>query len=162
MRYQNYKHSDLLLLTHLRKNGRATLTSLSRKTRIPVSTVYDKLRSFETNYVTRYTSLIDFVKFGFYARASIILRVGKRHIAQVQDFLETHPNVNSLYKINNGYDFQAEVVFRNIRDLELFLDVLSRKFTVRQKITYYLIDEIKREAFLTTPETMELVMPNYV
>ncbi|MBT4824795.1 Lrp/AsnC family transcriptional regulator [Candidatus Woesearchaeota archaeon] len=160
MRYKDYKHSDLLLLTHLRKNARSTLTNLSKKTRIPVSTVFDKIRLFESLYVTKYTSLIDFTKFGFFARAHVIFRVSKKHIERVREFLLDHPNVNSLYKINNGYDFQVELVFKHIQELENFLDGMNRKFTIKQSIIYYLLDELRREAFLTTPNSIELVMPS--
>ncbi|MFH1439700.1 MAG: Lrp/AsnC family transcriptional regulator [Candidatus Woesearchaeota archaeon] len=159
MHNRTYKRSDIILLSKLRNDARTTLTKLSKNTRIPISTVFDKIRSFENDFVTKYTSLIDFTKFGFYARANVILKIGKKHLDNVRDYLAKHPNVNTLYKINNGFDYQVELVFRDMQGLETFLWNLNTKFTIKQYIVYYIIDEIKKESFLTSKETIEMIAP---
>ena len=47
---------------------------------------------------------------------------------------------------------------RFLGELEEFLEYLSKHFGVRQKITYYVIDEIKKESFLSSPETADLLI----
>ncbi len=154
----NLKQTDLALISHLRTDARMTLTQLSKCTRIPVSTVFDKLRNYETQLITRHTALLDFTKFGFFARATVIIKVSRRHFDELREFLRSHQNVNTVYKINNGFDFLAEVVFRQVKDLELFLETLSARFIIKQRIVYYMLDDIKREAFLCNPATFDSVM----
>ena len=80
---------------------------------------------------------------------------------QARIYLLNHPNVNSLYKINNGFDFQVELVFRHMQELEEFLDLFSRRFAVKQIITFYLIDEIKKESFLTSMNSADMIDLTY-
>ena len=62
-----------------------------------------------------------------------------------------HGNVNSIYKINNGFDFQVEVIFRNLKEVEAFVESLEDSFSITSKQIYYVIDELKKECFLTNP-----------
>lgn len=154
------KTTDLALICNLRSDARTTLTELSRRTKVPISTVFDKLRNYENRFILKHTALLDFNKFGFFARAHVILKVGKRQVELVKRYLSEHPNVNCLYKINNGFDFQVELIFRHMNHLEDFLDTLCSKFTIRQKVVYYLLDDIKRESFMTNLQTSQLVLYN--
>jgi len=141
---------DLLLLTNLRQNARETLTKLSRKTSMPISTIYDKLKLFYGDIIKKHTSILDFTKLGYNARINIMLRVDKEQREQVKDFLARKDCINSVFKINNGYDFLAEGVFKDIREVEDFLEMLEDKFKIKSKQIYYVVDEVKREGFMTT------------
>ena len=60
---------DLLILSHLRQDARMKLTKMSRATRIPVSTLFDKIRGYQVNsIVSKNASLVDFSKLGYQAR----------------------------------------------------------------------------------------------
>lgn len=146
---------DMVILSYLRKDARETLTRMSRKTSIPVSTIYDRLKTQEQEIIKGYTALLDFSKLGYNARCKIIIRVAREKRDELERFLLVHRNVNSLYKINNGFDFLIEGVFRNIRESEDFLEMLDTKFGVKTKQVYYIIDDIKREAFMADPEWVE-------
>ena len=41
-----------------------------------------------------------------------------------------------------------EAIFRNIKEMEEFLEKLEERFNIEQKEYFYVIDELKREAFL--------------
>ena len=86
-----------------------------------------------------------------------MLRVHKDSKEPIRQFLEKHVNANSLYKINNGYDFLIEGVFRHLKDVEDFLEKLEEKFEVMEKQVYYIIDDIKRETFMEDPQLLGLV-----
>ena len=147
---QMLSQKDLLLLRNLRVNARETLTRLSRKTSIPISTIYDKLKLFNGDIIKKHTSIIDFAKLGYNARVNIMLRVDKEQREDVRDFLARKDCINSVFKINNGYDFLAEGVFKDIREVEDFLEILDDKFKIKSKQIYYVVDEVKREGFMTT------------
>ena len=152
------KKNDWELIACLRKNGRETLTRISKKTNVPISTLYDKLRSEKMNIITKHTCLLNFTQIGFNTRAKISLKVDKESRDLVKDFLIKDFNVNSLYKINNGYDFMVEVVFKDLKDLEDFIERLEERFRILEYKVYYIIDDLKREAFLSSPEHIKLVV----
>ncbi|MFH0869463.1 MAG: hypothetical protein V1866_00220 [archaeon] len=153
------KKADLLFLTFLRQDARQTLTNISRKTHIPISTLYDKLKQQEHTWILKHTTLIDFAKLGYNCRAKIILSVIKEDKERLRNFLKEHTSVNSLYKINNGYDFLAEGIFENVKILEDFLEQLDASFGITEKKIFYVIEDVKRECFLSRPEHIQIIMP---
>ena len=159
------KQKDLLVLSHLRQNARIPLTILSKKTSIPVSTIFDRLRIYEEARIIRHTSLLNFDKLGYGVRASISLKVDHQDKEALHDFLKAHASVNSAYRISNGFDYFVEAVFEQIKDLDSFLDSIEKKFRVKEKQSYFIIDDVKREAFLTNehllpfPENPSLFCP---
>ncbi len=151
------KRKDLLFLTHLRKNARETLTNISKKTDIPISTLYDKLKIHEKGLIKKHTTLIDFSKLGYNCRATITLKVDKENRNAMRESLLKSEHINSVFKINNGYDFMVECIFKNLKELEDFLDNLEDKYNIIEKQTYYIIEEIKREGFMTDPEIINIL-----
>lgn len=146
------KQKDLQMLSHLRNDGRIRLTMLSKKIHVPVSTLYDKLRLFQKDLIRKHTTLIDFRQLGFHTKANIMLKVAKEQRDAIKEHLEKHHQVNSVYRINNGYDYLVEGIFTHVKDAEEFIEKLEEKFKIEDKTTYYIIDEIKREGFLSNPE----------
>jgi DNA-binding Lrp family transcriptional regulator len=148
------KNSDLKLISHLRKNSRQTLTEISKETRIPISTLYDKLKVHENSVILKHTTLLDFSKLGFNCRANILLKAAREERDKLGSYLKAHPSINNLYKINNGYDFLAEGVFYNVKELEDFMDTLDKTFPIEEKKTHYVIEDLKREEFLPAEITI--------
>lgn len=148
------KKTDLLIISSLRQNAREKLTNMSKKTRIPVSTLFDKIKGYETGIIRKHTALIDFSRLGYNTRVNIILKVNKKDRESVRAFLMKHSSVNSAFKINNGYDFLVEAVFRNIKDVEDFVELMEEKFSIKTKQVFYVIDDLKKEAFLSNPSVV--------
>ncbi len=146
----------MIIMSMLRQNARETLTKMSKKSNIPVSTIYDKIKSHENGIIKKHTCIIDFSKLGFNTRASISLKVTKGKREEMKTYLVNHPNVNTIYKINNGFDYWIECIFRHIRDLEDFLENLEADYGIKKQV-FYIIDDIKREAFMADPELLDLV-----
>ena len=150
-----YKKKDLILTAHLRVNSRESLTKLSRMTGVPVSTIFDRLKT--NDIILKNTALLNFAKLGYGARATILLRAKKGEKDSLGAFLTKSLNINSLYKINNGFHYQAECIFRDVKELENFIDCIDEKFSIRSKEVHYIIDDIKREAFLSQPDLIDLL-----
>ena len=148
---------DVLIMTYMRKNSRTTLTEIAKRSNSPISTIYEKLKVLRRNIIKKNTSIIDFNKMGFYARAKFVLQANINHKKPLLEYLMNHGNVNSLYKINNGYDFLFEGIFRNMKDLEDFVENLRMKFKMKKCEIYYIIEEAKREEFMADPEALELL-----
>ncbi len=137
-----------LVLKHLRKNSREKLTSMSRKTGIPISTLFDNLKDLEKEAIDKFTILLNFSTLGFETRAQVFLKVPHGQKDEIKEHLEKHEDVNSLYKINNGWNFIVETVHRSINDLDCFVENLEKRFLIEAKEIHYIIDEIVREKFL--------------
>jgi DNA-binding Lrp family transcriptional regulator len=151
------KEKELLILSSLRRNARETLTEMSHHTRVPISTIFDKLRQFDNDIIRKHTTLLDFAKLGFSTRANLSIKVDKNERDNLRDFLEKHQNINSVYKINNGFDFLIECIFRNIRELEEFIETLETKYKIKGTQVYYIIEEIKREEFMADPNLLGII-----
>ena len=84
------------------------------------------------------------------------LRVKKNEKEKAREFLLKNRFVNSAYKINNGYDFLIEAIFRNMSEVEAFIEQMESSFKVNEMKIFYIIDEIKREDFMSSPEYLTL------
>jgi DNA-binding Lrp family transcriptional regulator len=93
---------------------------------------------------------------GFNARAKIMLKTKKEFKHDLKNYLTINQNINSIYKINNGYDYMIECIFKNMKELEDFIEAIDDKFGLEKKATYYIIDDIKREQFLSDPELLPM------
>ena len=142
---------DLRVISYLRQDARMPLTKISRKTHIPVSTIFDRLKSSEDSIIIKHTSLLDFQKLGFHTRANVALKVEREDKEILKEFLLKSQSVNSVSRINNGFDFMAECIFKQIVDLEEFLDNLEQKFRISDKKTYFIIEDLKKESFMSDP-----------
>jgi len=146
------KTNDLKILATLRKNARMPLTKISRSTHIPVSTIFDKIKTFENKIIKRHTSLVDFRKLGYSIRSHISMKVDKEDRDGVKQYLIKHQMTNSVYKINNGFDFLAEVIFHNISQMEEFIENIENKFKLTDHKSYFILEDLKRENFISDPE----------
>ena len=142
---------DLKIIAYLRNNARMPLTKMSRKTQIPVSTIFDRLKINENNLIIKHTSLLDFAKLGYNTRANIMLRVEREDKEALKEHLIKNQSINSVYKVNNGFDFMAEGIFKQIKDLEEFLDDIENKFKIKEKKSFFIIEDLKRESFMSNP-----------
>lgn len=153
---QTFNAHELLVISHLREDARMKLTLISKKTGIPISTIFDLLKR-PSPITTRYTALLNFAELGFLTRAQIILKVGKQDREALEAFFMKHKAVNSVYRINNGFDYMIEGIFRDMKELEDFLETLDEAYTLKMKQVFYIIEDLKREAFLSNPSYLPMV-----
>ena len=149
------KKKDVLLLAHLRENSRVPLTELSRKTRLPVSSIHDRIRQYSDGLMPRMSAMISFRKLGFSTDAHVFLKAEKDRKDELMARLLSCPFVNSCFKVNNGWDFMVECVFRDMCACEEFIE--SMESLIANKEVHYVLDELKREAFLADPTFAEAI-----
>ncbi len=149
---------DLIIISELRKNDRESLTRLSRKTRIPVSTIYDRLKFQEKSIIKKHCALIDFSKIGFPTKTTILLKVPISKRKELLEHVSKNLNVNNVFKVNNDYDVLIEAIFRDMREAERFVERLEERFSIIDKKVFYVIEELKRESFLANPTLLDLII----
>src|SRR3989338_597959 len=123
---------DAEIISHLRNNARKKITHISKELKIPVTTIYDKVRVHEKKFVKKHVTLLDFSKLGLNAKASVAIKVERNSKEELQKFLMGHPNVNSLSKINFGSDFLAEVVFKDVGDVQNFVENIEENYNIHE------------------------------
>ncbi len=139
---------DMRILSELRKNSRIKLTELSDQLGVPISTVFEKVRYFSTKMNVRYISLLDFGKLGYPFRVTLIIKANKSRKDELREYLSNHRNLNNLIKINNGFDYLAEFIYRSIYDFEEMVQTLDQEFRTQKIDSYYEIEPIKKEVFV--------------
>jgi Lrp/AsnC family transcriptional regulator, leucine-responsive regulatory protein len=138
----NKSHIDIL--NHLRHDARRSFTTISRKTDIPITTVFDNYHRLSSDgIIKKHTSIVDFRKLGFNYRNFIFLKAKNR--SELLDFLDSKPCVNSIFKIS-GYDFLVDAVFPGMKEFYSFMDELSDRGVVNMEM-HDVIDSIKSEEF---------------
>ena len=125
-----------------------SLTRMSRKTGIPVSTLFNRIKGFSGDIIIKHTCLLDFHRLGYSTSAKVIIKVFKDDRDKLCNFLIECPNVNSVSRINNGYDFMIEAVFKDMREAEIFFEDIEERFDVLERQVYYMIEDLKREGFM--------------
>lgn len=144
---------ELLIIASLRKDSRRSLTRMSRDIRLPISTIHDRLQNYQKGVIKKTTAILDFAKLGFKTRAHVLLKTEMKDKKPLLEYLLKSSTVNTLSKINNGYDFYAEMIFKEFVDAENFLEELSLKYDVKKKEIFYCLEDFRREDFLTSPNT---------
>lgn len=143
------KKTDQTIISALRTNGRVRLTELSRKTGLPVSTLHERLKKYTKEGILAPKAILQFDKIGYAARAHILIAAEHEAKDALFAHLQVHPNVNSLYRINNGWHMLVECVFPDMFALEEFIENLEQKYAIKNKEIHYILGELKREAFFT-------------
>ena len=139
------KEKDLNLIKEFRKNSRQSLTRISKKTKIPISTIYDKLKAYEKDLIIKHTALIDFKQLGFDIRVRLLLAAKQRDT--LKNYLLFHDRVNSVMRINNGFDYEIEALFRNMSEFRKFLEDIEQ-FGILELKEYFILDDVLREGFM--------------
>ena len=151
------KISDLLIVSYLRQDARMKLTDMSRAIRIPVSTLFDKIKTYEGSLIKKNTALVRFERFGYQAKAMIVFSARKKDRQKLFEILNKNSNVNSLCRVNNEWDYMAEVVFVGVKEVEDFLEDIEEQVKLKNKKIFYVIDEIKKEEFLANPKKAQMI-----
>ena len=135
------------------------MTKISKRTGIPVSTIFDKVRSYRKSFVERFTCLFRFSELGFKSHSFTVFSIARERREELKKFFMSSPNVNALYRINHKFDFLVDMVFKDIQDLEDFFDKVDDEFAVRPKHIFYVVNEVGRELFLSRESEKEKKKP---
>ena len=137
---------DKKIIKHLRHNARMKLTDLSKKIDVPVTTLYSKLKNFEKQLIKKHTCLIDYNQLGYYKNIYLVMKANEKK-TELRDFLHQHSCVNSLYRVNYGFDFLVECIFKDEKEVTDFLELLQEDFRPEVQMLN-IIEELKKEEFM--------------
>jgi len=151
---------DVKILSHLRNNARKKITEIAKETGISATTIYDRVRTHEKSLVKRYVTMIDFTKIGLHATTNFAIKCAREDREKLSNFLVNHENINSLHRVNYGFDFLAEGIFRNIKESQQFGEQLEKEYQIDQILLFNIIEELKKEGLLSKPEHFSSIIGN--
>lgn len=107
------KDSEKEIIQQIRKGKRATISSIARTLKAPISTISDRIRKIEEKYVIKRSSILDFEKVGYYANSLLLVKIKPVNKINFIEFLKNDGNVNSVFITNSHCDLVVETVFEN-------------------------------------------------
>jgi DNA-binding Lrp family transcriptional regulator len=141
------KNTDRQIINALRRNGRASISKISRSTGIPVSTVFTKIRDHEKNTISRHVSLIDFQKLGYHHQ-NLLIKIKSEEKESFTNFIKECKNINNAFEINGDNNFLIETIHKGVKNYFQFKEDLKKNKGIEKIDEYFVMEEIKREGFL--------------
>jgi len=149
MKKRGSKWFDLLVLASLEPKAGVNLKSISSNSSVPVISAYHQIIKHGDKSFIKCATLVDLEEKGCIIKARMTFeKVSDRN--QLLNFLKNHPNTNSIHQIRKegGYDLLTEMLFDHKGKLDSFVTVLEEKYHVKDKLTYNIVEDVKREGFL--------------
>jgi len=142
-------NKNLAIIKQLRQNARQSLITISRKTGIPVSTVFDRIKQQEDHSIRKHTSLVYFSKLGYSLRLLMFLKVKKEN--ECCERLMHNKHVNSLFRTDGDFNVYLDCVFATMKEYQHFMKQLNQ-FDIENKVLSFVVEELCYEDFLINKE----------
>ena len=139
--------NDTRIIAILRQNGRKRIADISKETNIPLNEIHNFIRS--NSYIKKHTAIVDFGKLGYNIKLVLALAVSSLQKDEIETYLGKSLHANFIYKINNGYDFMVELIFKSMDESNRFIENLDRRFLIYDKKEYYILETKKEQLFMT-------------
>ena len=114
---------DLKIIRLLNKDARMPYIGIAEKLGVSDATVRNRVkRMLGEGVIKQFNVLLDFHKLGRIIKAFIGLRVLPPKLRDIVEHLNAHPDVQVLYRTSGDVDLFVEVIFKNMEELNGFLE----------------------------------------
>lgn len=138
------KELEMKVLRELRRDSSASISSIARKLKAPMTTVFEAERKLKREGIlTRYLAALNFENAGFPIRACFLMKIEDEKLKETAGMLMASKNVNTLQVLEGSCNLFAEAVFRTIGQFLAFSEKLDK---ADKKSVYYVLEEAKTEA----------------
>jgi DNA-binding Lrp family transcriptional regulator len=144
------KPIDYELIAHIRSDARMPIPAIAKATGIPSSTIYEKMKRQFKGVFKKHIALLNFNELGYHSVVHFAISCRESDRQELKSFLMEHPRINSLHRVNFGWDFLAEGIFKDLGEAEDFKTLLRGRFSPRQMECFSVVEELKKESFLTS------------
>ncbi|MHA1667575.1 MAG: Lrp/AsnC family transcriptional regulator [Candidatus Heimdallarchaeaceae archaeon] len=139
---------DIQILRILQQNSRVSLKKLARKTSLPVTTVFNRIKKFEQNGLIKdYKAIIDPKKVGLDVTAFILVAYdtsSKKSQRGVAKEISKLPFVQEVHIITGEWDMLLKVRGKNSEEIGKFvLDKLREIEGVLKTVTVVVFETVK-------------------
>ncbi|VVB78543.1 HTH-type transcriptional regulator Ptr1 [uncultured archaeon] len=134
----SHDESDIKILRCLSKNARMSSVEISSKTKIPQTTVINRIRELEKkNVILGYRADINSKKLGYIYYAVEISLKDIDNLKEMETWLNTNPHTTWLQKIIGEFELELEIEVNDRIELDKFMQDFRDKFPNIRKINYY-------------------------
>jgi Lrp/AsnC family transcriptional regulator for asnA, asnC and gidA len=114
---------DLRIIQVLNKDARMPFTAIAEELNVSDATVRNRVRKMlKEGVIKRFNVLLDYHKLGRIIKAFIGLRVQPPKLKEVVGHLIGNPDVQVLYRTTGEVDLFVEVIFKDMEELNSFLE----------------------------------------
>jgi DNA-binding Lrp family transcriptional regulator len=149
----NIDEKDLKILKELENNSKQTMKMISRKHKISLTTVYDRIKKLEKSGVIKgYTAIVDYEKLGYGLPVFIEIKVKTdKQISFIRKITD-HPKVSNIFGVTGDVDLVLECYFKNKTELVDFIRELVSIEGVIKTNTRIILDKINRHQKMNWPK----------
>lgn len=138
--------TDLEILKHLRKDGRASFSEIADKLNLATSTVTGRVQKMEEKEViTGFRPVIDYEELGFKLTAMIAIKADSDRIVDTADKLQKNERVISFFEVTGDTDMIVVSRFIDREDMNSFLKNLQSTSGIRSTETNVILTTPKLE-----------------
>ena len=139
---------DTAILYCLKENGRVTASEISKKVKLSIPAVAERIRKLEQNsIIQKYTIKLDRRQTGQKLLAFIFVNIDKtEHINSFRSQITVLPDVLECHHLAGAYDYLLKVSVSDTDALESFLTNKLKKITgVSSSNTFITLATLKEE-----------------
>lgn len=114
---------DLRIIQTLNRDARMSYRAIAEELDVSDVTVRNRVRNMlDEGVIKRFNVLLDYHKLGRIIKAFIGLRVQPAKLKEVVEHLIDNPDVQVLYRTTGEVDLFVEVIFKDMEELNGFLE----------------------------------------
>lgn len=133
------------IIRELRKNSRKSLSDISKDKNIPLTTIVNRFKKVQNEFIDKHVSLLDFSKLGFNFRTYYTIK--SKDKKSLLESLINSKSVNNIQRLAHEYDFFVECIFNSIGESYDFRDKIEN-FCHADIIELHFVEELKKEEFI--------------
>jgi DNA-binding Lrp family transcriptional regulator len=124
---------DAKLMEILRYQGRRSNIELAAMLNTSESTVRRRINGLSRRGVIRgFSALLDYSKFGHFLRGNLYVLVEDKNCDELATRLSKMELSCGVYKVMGEYNLTAEILFRDMRELQMLMDSISKSEGVKR------------------------------
>jgi len=148
---------DFKILKELQKDGRISLAEISRRTKIPDSTVYDRIsRLKEKGIIKGFTVILDDKKLGVKITAIVGIETRSENYNKVAKELSRIDEIIEVYGVTGEFDLMIKIKTNSIEDLNRILNVIRSMKGVDDIFVMTVLETFKEELKVPLTKVIQL------
>ena len=154
-KYQDYEvksynldQKDKKILRLLNEDARMSLTTISKKTGIPIDTVRYRINEMQKKEIFNYAVIINPLKMGYPIFNVLYLQLvnfSEEQEKKLVSYIKNHPYLAYAAKISGKYDFAIGIIAKNMKQFDMIANEVKTRFQdiIKDVDTMLIIEEYK-------------------
>jgi DNA-binding Lrp family transcriptional regulator len=129
---------DAELIQILLENGRLSNVEIASMLKTSEATIRRRIQTLkDRGFIRGFTALLDYKRFGHVIMAHVFIQVKKKYLEKMANIMVEMENSCTVYRVIGEYNLSSVMVFKNIAELQEFLDRFSESEGI-DKLNYLL------------------------